>query len=176
MCLRWTHLSTKNAYSQNLMNDFYEYGRRFMIDEFTLWPLCFLFAFISCLYEPFYQPWSGMVMQKRGFIIFAREKKTFVTIRFSAWLIMVFGPYQTCFIQFNQFPLIFINSINFHILTISVCHFYLFPSISFCFNNAINFQYFLSLPIYPLLEFHYFSLCNLIFHFCLVKPRGWYLV
>ena len=164
MCLRWTHLNTKNAYSQNLMNDFYEYGRRFMIDEFTLWPLCFLFAFISCLYEPFYQPWSGMVMQKRGFIIFAREKKTFVTIWFSAWLIMVFGPYQTCFIQFNQLPLIFINQYQF-VNSIFFLQFHFVLIMPLIFNIFIF--------IYPFLELHYFSLRNLIFHFCLIKPHGW---
>ena len=68
---------------------------------------------------------SGMVMQKRGFIIFAREKKTFVIIRFSAWLIMVFGPYQTCFIQFNQFPWIFINQYQFYLLSNSNSIFFL---------------------------------------------------
>ena len=152
------------------MNDFYEYGLRFMIDEFTLWPLCFLFAFISCLYEPFYQPRSGMVMQKRGFIIFAREKKTFVTIRFSAWLIMVFGPYQTCFIQFNQFPLIFINQYQFYLLSNSNSIFFL--QFHFVLIMPLIFNIFLSLFRYRFLEFHYFSLRNLIFHFCLVKPRG----
>ena len=56
----------------------------------------------------FYQLRSGMVMQQCGFIIFVRDK-SFVGFGFLAWVIMVFGPYSTCFIRFHYF----LNSINY---------------------------------------------------------------